>query len=159
MLSLAARKASRDSNCTFAVAHAQELPFGDSVFDVVICLNFLHLFKLETQREMIAEMKRAVKPDGILVLEFDNALQGLVVGLYKRWTGREEGSLPNEIRHVIGNRRCVVKVYGAVFPILWRVFWRFPRVFIPLEKVAYLPPFNRLAHRVYYKLVKTRSLE
>jgi ubiquinone/menaquinone biosynthesis C-methylase UbiE len=154
MLSLAAEKATHRTNCAFSVAYAQNLPFRDEAFDVVTCLNFLHLFQLETQREMIAEMKRVVKPDGILVLEFDNALHGLLVGLYKRWTGREEGSLPSEIRHVIGDHWRAVKVYGAVFPVVWRVFWRFPRFFMPLEKIAYFPLFNRLAHRVYYRLSK-----
>jgi ubiquinone/menaquinone biosynthesis C-methylase UbiE len=159
MLSLAEGKASSRTNCAFSAAYAQQLPFPDGVFDVAISLNFLHLFTLQTQGEMIAEMKRVVKPGGILVLEFDNALHGLVVGLYKRWSGREQGSLPHEIRRVIGNRCRVAEVYGAVFPIVWRVFWRFPRIFMSLEKIAYLPPFNRLTHRVYYKLVKTGSEE
>jgi ubiquinone/menaquinone biosynthesis C-methylase UbiE len=68
MLCFAQRKASTQTNCTFSAAYAQQLPFPDGVFDVVISLNFLHLFKLETQREMIAEMKRVVKFGGILVL-------------------------------------------------------------------------------------------
>jgi ubiquinone/menaquinone biosynthesis C-methylase UbiE len=159
MLSFAQRKASSQTNCTFSAAYAQQLPFPDGVFDVVISLNFLHLFKLETQQEMIAEMKRVLKFGGILVLEFDNALHGMGVGLYKRWSGREQGSLPGEIRQVIGDHCCVVKVYGAVFPVVWRVFYRFPRVFMPFEKLSYMLPFNRLAHRVYYKLIKTHRSE
>jgi ubiquinone/menaquinone biosynthesis C-methylase UbiE len=154
MLRFAAGKSCERSQCTFAAAHAQSLPFPNETFDVVTALNFLHLFTLGTQREMVAEMKRVAKPEGILVLEFDNALHGLGLGLYKRWSGIERGSLPREIGNVIGDECRVVSIYGAVFPVVWRVFSHFPRVFAPLEKVAYIRPFHVLSHRVYYKLEK-----
>lgn len=154
MLSIARRKASSFSNCFLTAAIAQGLPFRDGFFDVVISLNFLHLFTLDIQKDMITEMKRVLKPGGLMVLEFDNALHGVVVGPYKRWAGKEEGSLPGEIRHVIGNDCYVEKIYGAVFPVVWRLFHHFPRLFLTVEKLAYFAPFNRLAHRVYYKLVK-----
>ncbi len=154
MLIFAASKAASLPNCTFVCAYAQHLPFRDATFDVVTGLNFLHLFSLETQRIMVADMKRVAKPGGILVLEFDNALHGLGLGLYKRWSGIELGSLPGEIRYVIGGKCRVVKKYGAVFPAIWRLFYHFPRIFVPLEKLAHLPLFNHLSHRVYYKIVK-----
>lgn len=153
MLSLAKSKVGGHVNCTFAAAYAQHLPFPSDTFDVVTSLNFLHLFSVETQRQMIAEMKRVLKPGGTLVLEFDNALHGIWVGLYKRWFSDERGALPWEIRYVIGPGSRIVRVYGAVFPFLWRLFRHFPRFFIPIEKIAYVPPFNRLSHRIYYKIV------
>jgi len=79
----------------------------------------------------------------------DTGLRLLVVG-----EGRERGALPGEIAYVIGNDCRVGKVYGAVFPIVWRAFHHFSRLFIQLEKVAYYPPMNRLSHRVFYKLLK-----
>ncbi len=154
MLAFAARKVTGKTCCAFAAAKAQELPFPDGAFDVVTALNFLHLFSTETQRGMVTEMKRVVRPGGILVLEFDNALHGLCVGLCKRWFGDERGSLPGEIRYVIDGNCHIARIYGAVFPVVWRLFCRFPRVFVPLEKISYVPPFNRLSHRIYYKLVK-----
>ncbi|HYK48784.1 MAG TPA: methyltransferase domain-containing protein, partial [Terriglobales bacterium] len=144
-----------EANCGFVRSVAQQLPFPDASFDIVTALNFLHLFKVETQGDMIAEMKRVTKPGGIVVLEFDNALHGLVVGPYKRWFRDERGSLPWEIRQAIGGNCRVVKTYGAVFPIAWRMMYRFPRIFIPLEQIAYYPPFNRLLHRIYCKVVVT----
>src|SRR5690606_17107828 len=101
---------------------------------------------------MIAEMKRVVKPGGRVILEFDNALNGLVVGPLKRWTGRERGSLPGEIRQVIGSDWPVRRRRGAVYPVVWRMFSRFPRVFAPVEKLAYYPGFAHLSHRLYYEL-------
>lgn len=154
MLTYARSKIDPRARAAFVRSYAQQLPFPDASFDVVTALNFLHLFSLATQAAMIAEMKRVVRPGGILVLEFDNALNGLVVGPYKRWSGRERGSLPHEIRGVIGNGCHITHVFGAVFPIVWRVFYHFPRIFIPLEKLAYIAPINQLSHRVFYRLVR-----
>lgn len=154
MLTCARSKIDPTAPVAFVRSYAQQLPFPDAFFDVATALNFLHLFSLDTQAAMITEMKRVVRPGGILVLEFDNALNGVVVGPYKRWSGRERGSLPYEIRRVIGDGCQVTHVFGAVFPIVWRVFYHFPQIFIPLEKLAYVTPINRLSHRVFYRLVR-----
>jgi len=157
MLSFAAKKASGSRGCCFSASYAQELPFRSESFDVVTSLNFLHLFNHENQRQMVSEMKRVLKPNGVLVLEFDNALHGLGLGLWKRWSGRERGSLPGEIRQVLGDGCVVELVYGAVLPVVWRIFHRFPRLFLPVEKITRLPVLNRLAHRVYYKVRKSHG--
>ena len=154
MLTFAAKKTGDQSQCSFSVAYAQQLPFKSGSFDVITSLNFLHLFSLDTQEKMIAEMKRVLRPDGILVLEFDNALHGLGLGLLKRWSGRERGSLPAEIRQVIGRGCAIEQVSGAVLPVVWRTFCKYPGVFRPFEAITRCPMFNRLGHRVYYKLRK-----
>jgi ubiquinone/menaquinone biosynthesis C-methylase UbiE len=154
MLLRAAQKMASQPASGVVRSYAQHLPFPSAYFDVVTALNFLHLFSLNAQRDMITEMKRVAKPDGALVLEFDNALHGVVVGPYKRWAGKERGSMPKEIRYVIGPDCRVTHVYGAVFPVVWRFFRRFPRIFIPFEKIAYYAPINRISHRVFYRLVK-----
>ena len=156
MLTVTARKLNGKAGWGLARAFAQQLPFASNSFDVVITLNFLHLFSLETQREMIQEMKRVTKPGGTLILEFDNALHGFgAVGLFKRFFRDERGTLPWEARYVLGDACRVVKVRSAVIPILWRLFYRAPAVFLPLEKVSYFPLLNRvLGHRIYYQLAK-----
>jgi ubiquinone/menaquinone biosynthesis C-methylase UbiE len=153
MLLSAVQKAGDRSNVGFVRAYAQSLPFPTGYFDVVTSLNFLHLFSLQTQTEMIAEMKRVVRPGGIVVLEFDNAVHGLGLGLIKRWTGREHGSLPWEIRRVIGANCRVTDVYGAVFPIVWRLLHKWPSASLPLEELAYHTPVNWVAHRIFFRLV------
>jgi ubiquinone/menaquinone biosynthesis C-methylase UbiE len=144
------------ANWGLANAYAQQLPFASNSFDLVITLNFLHLFNLQTQRDMIAEMKRVTKPGGTLILEFDNALHGFsVVGLFKRFFRDERGTLPWEARYVIGDDCRIVKVRSAVIPIIWRLFYRAPGIFLPLEKISYLPVIKRvLGHRIYYKITK-----
>jgi hypothetical protein len=37
---------------------------------------------------------------------------------------------------------------------VWRAFHHFSSLFTYIEKVSYYPPFNRLSHRVFYKLLK-----
>jgi hypothetical protein len=57
----------------------------------------------------------------------------------------EHGSLPGEIRYVLGDGLKVVGVCGAVFPVIWRGLHHWPTAALPLEKLAYFEPFNRLA--------------
>jgi len=156
MLGVTSRKLTGETRWALANAYAQQLPFASNVFDVVITLNFLHLFSLKTQHDMIAEMKRVTKPGGTLVVEFDNALHGLgLVGLFKRFFRDERGTLPWEARYVLGADCRIVRVRSAVFPIVWRLFYHAPSIFVPLEKVSYVPLLNRiLGHRIYYKVSK-----
>ncbi|MGO8814048.1 MAG: class I SAM-dependent methyltransferase [Terriglobia bacterium] len=151
MLSVAAQKSTRNSRCALLASYAQKLPFKDASFDIVTSLNFLHLFDVPTQRSCVAEMKRVLKPGGILVLEFTNALNGLVVGLFRRWIKGVITSLPSEIKQVIGDDCEVVQIHGAPFPILWRLFHRLPRAGALVERLGYVAPFNHMCHQVYYK--------
>lgn len=154
MLQAAKLKLDGAARAGLVVGYAQHLPLASETFDVTATLNFLHLFRLDSQRAMVAEMIRVTKPGGTILLEFDNALHGVIVGPFKRWKGIERGLLPSEIRFVIGDTCRVDRVYGAVFPIVWRWFRFVPAVFEPFEKIAWLPLFNRLSHRIYYRLVK-----
>jgi ubiquinone/menaquinone biosynthesis C-methylase UbiE len=156
MLGVTARKLTGQTKWALATAYAQQLPFVDDAFDVVTSFNFLHLFSLKTQRDMISEMKRVTKPGGTLVLEFDNALHGLgLLGLYKRWFRDERGTLPWEARYVLGDDCRIVRVRSAILPIVWRLFYHAPHVFLPVEKISYLPLVNHIVgQRLYYQLKK-----
>jgi ubiquinone/menaquinone biosynthesis C-methylase UbiE len=157
MLLTAAEKVSGRLGVCLVRSYAQSLPFPTGYFDVVTSLNFLHLFSLQTQTDMIAEMKRVVRPGGVVVLEFDNAIHGLGLGLFKRWTGREQGSLPWEIRQVIGSGCRITHIYGAVFPVIWRWLYRSPDSSMRVEKLAYHTPINWLAHRIFFRLETSKT--
>jgi 2-polyprenyl-6-hydroxyphenyl methylase / 3-demethylubiquinone-9 3-methyltransferase len=49
--------------CVFSRADAMSLPFGDAVFDAVLCLDFLE--HVENPRKVIAEAARVLKPGGL----------------------------------------------------------------------------------------------
>ena len=77
MLDVAQEKADRHgiSNVEFVCANALEIPYDDASFDLVVSLNFVHLFVpkgLELQGRFVAEMGRVVKPGGAVVVEYDN---------------------------------------------------------------------------------------
>ena len=62
MLAATAQKIQGHPRVGLVRSYAQSLPFATGSFDVVVSLNFLHLFSLHTQTEMIAEMKRVGTP-------------------------------------------------------------------------------------------------
>lgn len=50
------------------VAPAQELPFGDSSFDAVLCTMVMHHLPRDQRANAIAEMFRVLKPNGRLLI-------------------------------------------------------------------------------------------
>lgn len=60
-------------NITYIVGDAMRLPFPDETFDVVASSRFLHLFNLESQRLLLAEMSRVAKPGGLVIVDFYSA--------------------------------------------------------------------------------------
>jgi ubiquinone/menaquinone biosynthesis C-methylase UbiE len=156
MLNFAAQKAQNSPACGLVNSVAKALPFESEAFDVVVSLNFLHLFSLDIQRKYVAEMKRVLRPGGILVLEFTNALNGGAIGLIRRWKDTQPGVLtfPHEVPTVIGDGCCIEQVYGGPFPTIWRVAYRFPNLFQQIEKIAYFPPFKWLCQQLFYKIRK-----
>jgi ubiquinone/menaquinone biosynthesis C-methylase UbiE len=123
MLLAAAKKVEGRSGVGLVRSYAQSLPFPTGYFDVVTSLNFLHLFSLQTQGDMIAEMKRVVRPGGIVVLEFDNAMHGLGLGLIKRWTGARLpplGDTPGDRTRLPGHPRLRCRLSGDLATALSR---------------------------------------
>lgn len=46
------------------------LPFGNSTFDGIFCTGTLHLFNIETIKNILSEIKRILKENGKIVLDF-----------------------------------------------------------------------------------------
>jgi ubiquinone/menaquinone biosynthesis C-methylase UbiE len=71
MIDYARRKARRLSNCRFESASAEELPFPDASFDVVVSSLMLHHLPDELRLQAASEMKRVLRPGGtVLVADF-----------------------------------------------------------------------------------------
>lgn len=48
----------------------KDFPFRDETFDVAFCTGTLHLFKEDTVIKILNEIKRILKKEGILILDF-----------------------------------------------------------------------------------------
>lgn len=83
---------------TFCVGNARHLPYPDDTFDVLVSTMFLYLDWSQADRlAFMAEMRRVLKPGGLLVLEILNPLWSGLVEWYQRF-------LP-ERRHTGSTRR------------------------------------------------------
>jgi len=86
MLGIAKEKAktSNGNSIDFVLANAQRLPFAEKTFDCVVSIRFLHLIPSRYYHHFIDEMKRVLKPSGILMFELDNPLLfGIFYGILK----------------------------------------------------------------------------
>ena len=73
-------KKSAGTGADYCQANAAQLPFRSGAFDLLTCLNFLHLFPTKEDKEsFILEAARVLRPGGTGIFEFDNALHGLLV--------------------------------------------------------------------------------
>jgi ubiquinone/menaquinone biosynthesis C-methylase UbiE len=63
-----ARRMGRAPKIAPVVAKAEALPFGDASLDLATCVYLFHELPPEVRRAVAAEMARAVKPGGLLVV-------------------------------------------------------------------------------------------
>lgn len=70
------------------VADAHELPYKDESFDVAVCTEVLE--HVEKPKDTILEIKRVLKPGGLLIIELDSGsvLFSVVWYLWKKTKGR-----------------------------------------------------------------------
>jgi ubiquinone/menaquinone biosynthesis C-methylase UbiE len=152
MLREAARRLERGGESpTICQGNAAQLPFANSTFDVVTCLNFLHLFDdAGDKRTFVAEIARVLKPGGVAVIEFDNALHGLVIGPVRKYFGRDIGyEWPWALSGYLGTDLQVTTVRGTNVPFVWRI-----PGFRVLERLARIFPMNYMASRLLVRAVR-----
>lgn len=133
-------------------ANAAHLPFREGTFDLVSCLNFLHLFPERSAKlRFVREIARVLKPGGIAVVEFDNALHGLFLGPFRKYFGHDIGydwpwimysCFPAEI---FGS----VRTAGANIPYIWRLSG-----LRRLESAALSFPLKYVANRLFVRAVR-----
>jgi ubiquinone/menaquinone biosynthesis C-methylase UbiE len=78
MIDYAARKFRVDENVEWKVADALDLPFGDQMFDAVICQFALMFFP--DRQKALAEAYRVLKPEGQFIVSLWDAIERVDVG-------------------------------------------------------------------------------
>ena len=66
-----------DKLCTRVVDITQKFPFQDAEFDGIFCTGTLHLFDRETIMKILQEIKRILKVNGKIVIDFATDIKRL----------------------------------------------------------------------------------
>jgi ubiquinone/menaquinone biosynthesis C-methylase UbiE len=155
MLDLGAQKISNLSHryrVVLVCGDAFTMPFRNASFDVVMSLNFLHLFRFELQQELLQQMVRVCSPGGLIVVELESLHKGLFVTRYFEQMRRKDRTKFNsfwEVAHLFptesfGN----VRVRGTVLPKAYRLLHHWPIFGEIVERIGFVPPFNWMSSRV-----------
>ena len=87
MIERASRKAAKaEVHAVFQLAAAENLPFGDGRFDVVLSTLMLHHLPRNTRQQCATEVRRVLKPGGrVLAVDFGRAQtkRGLLAHLHR----------------------------------------------------------------------------
>lgn len=142
----------RDGAVQLLRGDAFRLPFEDERFDIVMSLNFLHMFRLELQQELVGEMARVCRPNGRVVVELESIHKGLFVTryweqrrLHQRTKFNGVFDLPRLFPRSTFSRP---RVRGTALPKVYKAFSRIPEIGARIESVTCCFPFNWMAERV-----------
>jgi SAM-dependent methyltransferase len=91
-------------NIRYSAGNALNLPFAAGTFDVVVSTRFLHLFAAPHQQQVLKEMVRVLKPNGLMLVDFYNCCHWRLllplIGIY-RWALRKRPT--EDTRNSIGD--------------------------------------------------------
>jgi ubiquinone/menaquinone biosynthesis C-methylase UbiE len=128
------------------------LPFAEASFEVVLSLNFLHMFRFDLQAKLLREMTRVCVPHGLVIAEFESLHKGLFVTRLweqRRLRHRTKFNSLRDMRRLFDRHVfAAVRVVGLRLPKAHLLFRHFPRAGEYFESITYLPPFNWMAQRV-----------
>ncbi len=71
-------------NPNFIGASVTHLPFQDNSFDAIICMELLHHLDDKHLEFAFVELRRIIKPDGIIVFDLKNTLNPVMYLTYRR---------------------------------------------------------------------------
>lgn len=154
MLEVARKKVKENNlkNIEFRQVDALKLPFPSDTFDAVISLNFIHLFyPVKNQKAFVEEMKRVLKPNGLLLIEIANALHGPIIGLVRKYFKEIGYNYPHQIKKLIGPNVHIERVVGGGIPWIWRLLGSnsLSNVGLKLSKITYYWPFKYISFALF----------
>jgi len=147
MLKLCRNKINDNHKVKLIQGDAGELPFPNNSIKNIISLNFLHLFSNEDQKYFINEMARVVKPQGVVICQFNNYYRGLIAG---RQTLKINPTLhlnrKSDFKFLFSNPKLKIeKIHGTAFPYMWRLFQYMPNIGVFFDILAHFWPFYLIA--------------
>jgi len=105
-------------NISLSQANAKFLPYKDNSFDAAVSIRFFHLLSPEERQKCFEEIYRVLKPGGILIVEFNSWLYGLLIPLFRclfKDDKRIRYFSPNQIEYIVPKGH-VIKLSGVGFP-------------------------------------------
>jgi ubiquinone/menaquinone biosynthesis C-methylase UbiE len=139
--------------------NGRQLPFPDATFDAVLSIRTLHLFPTPYLGAFVDEMKRVLKPDGVLLVEFNSPLAGcgwvLVRESLRHLRGQKDRHYlwPQHITALFGDMSDC-RVYGFWVPGLGKLARAHPRLRGVLRFARLNPPFSYAADKLLVRAVK-----
>lgn len=152
----------------FLSSNCRYLPFKESSFDIVTAMRFLHLIPRNLRAPYLLEMIRVLKPGGLLIIEFDNAIFHYLGLLYKLMKLKPQSfrkgkgmvdwphRLEKQIHRVFGEIEIVDK-YGLYLPFAGRIVRKLTFMKQIFQKSTGCPFFTYLSEYILLVVRKTHA--
>jgi len=155
-------QASGLANLHLQQANAQLLPFPEHTFDIVISFRFFHLFSLEDQIPILSEMHRVSKPDGKVLVEYNNAgaawTGGIVQDIFRRSKKQQSLNRVNrEHLQKLYQPYRVLKQQGFSWPFIGTVARLSPKVAHTLLRWSMNDQLRRYSRYIWVLSTKSPS--
>lgn len=153
MLDMAREKAKEKNiqNIDFQIANARELPFEDNTFDAVVSLRLFHHIPNKHRKTYLDEMRRVLKPGGIVIVEFKNLFYGLVCGLIMHFILGIKGGhylWPHQVPGLFKEYK-IKKIIGLYLPLVQKIARHNKKAAFKILSSAEYFPINFLSSDSY----------
>lgn len=139
------------NSITLLQGDAFSLPFESDAFDLVLSMNFIHLFALDRQIDVVKQMHKVCRPGGRIIAEFENLNRGI---LMSREREQEQHSSTtklntyNELKQIFTSDMFdSIHIAGTDIPVAHRFLKYVPPLGVLLESLLHYPPLNRCGGR------------
>jgi SAM-dependent methyltransferase len=121
----------------------------DNTFDAVVGTRFMYMMTIEEKKQIISEVRRVLKPGGVVVLHFNNGFWGLKKELFNLLHGKkvkisQRYLWPGQVKSLFKNM-CVERIVGIklfklnlISKLLGKRFAFFLNRFVHLPYIGFL---------------------
>lgn len=128
------------------------IAFPDNCFDLVVSLNFIHLFQFDLQKRVVHELCRVCRRGGLVVVEFENIHKGFLGYRFLEQFLHRKSTKLNSAREIHQlfppDLFREISILGTDLPLAHRVLKYVPRIGKRVESLTYLPGLRWCAARI-----------